>query len=180
MSLLQRRKQKWEIIANAPLFFTTERLDALRVRLSELREEKRISYDTLATLTGYSTSTVTRYFNGTTKQPTFDFVASVALALGASLDEIAGTRAEISAPLDNPYIDLIRLYQESVARMEEQANALAYNSRHALVSGRITMIVLIAVLACVAAILVYDILHPDRGWFQYAAEFVSGSLAAHL
>lgn len=160
--------------------FDAKQLSAVFDRLDTLRKEKGLSYAALAEITGYSESTVMRYFTDHTKNPAFTTVVSLALALGVSLDWVIGAQTDAPASPENPYLDVIGAYQEGMSRMEECITSLSKTSRHSLTVSRIALAILLLVLAAVIAWLIYDITHPDRGWIQYAAEWASGALSMHF
>lgn len=160
--------------------FGSEQFSAAMERLDARRREKGLSYATLAGITGYSESTVMRYFTDQTKNPAFGTVVSLSLALGVSLDWTIGAQTDTLPSGENPYLDVIGMYQSSVSQLEECVTGLAKTARHSLAVSRIALVVLLFVLAGVISWIVYDIIHPDRGWIQYAAEWASGILSAHL
>ena len=61
-------------------------------QLKELKEKTKMTNHEIAELSGVPESTITRIFSGHTDNPTFQNVCDIVLALGGSLDDIAGIK----------------------------------------------------------------------------------------
>ena len=123
-------------------------------------------------------STVTRIFNGKTPTPAFDTFARIAIALGASLDEISGFKQPDVPPVDahientlNSYIDLIR---EKDARIEEKERVIemirsAYRNEQMQRKRTLWFFgaFVLLVVAVLVAIILFDVGHNDIGFLRY-------------
>lgn len=169
-----------EHVTDCGAMFSEAKQAEIHQRVCALREKRNLSYQELSAITYISESTIARYFSGKTKAPQFYMVATLVMAMGGSLDEILGIQSALQTPQENPYQELIQAYQENILYQREHIEKMESNSRHSLIVSRITLFILMAVLGLVAFGLIYDILHPDRGWVQYAAEFARQFLSAPL
>lgn len=71
-------------------------------KLKALKEEKKITNAEIEKLSGVPLSTVNRIFNGQTPNPTFETISHIAIALGTSLDAIAGLKQPDAPPIASP------------------------------------------------------------------------------
>lgn len=58
--------------------------------IRKLRQQKKLSQEKLARLTGISLNTLTKIESGFTKRPAFETIYKIAKALGISVDRLAG------------------------------------------------------------------------------------------
>ena len=98
-------------------------------RLTKLKEEKKISNAEIAKLSNIPVATITRIFNGSTPNPTFETFTQIAIALGASLDEIAGLKHPEPIPVDSHIENTLNSYSELLkekdARLKEKDEIIA-------------------------------------------------------
>lgn len=99
------------------------------VRLKALKEDREMTNAEISKLSNIPLATVTRIFNGSTPNPTFETFAQIAIALGASLDEIAGLKQPEDTPKDehientiNSYVELLK---EKDQRLREKDEMIA-------------------------------------------------------
>ena len=97
--------------------------------MKKVKEEKHLTIADIAVLSNIPTATVTRVFNGATPNPTFETISAIGMALGMSLDEIAGIRSADEEPIPsrvemtlNSYADLLA---EKDLRIMEKNEAIA-------------------------------------------------------
>ena len=138
-------------------------------RLKVLKEEKKMTNADIAKLSNIPLATITRIFNGNTPNPTFETFAHIAIALGVSLDEIAGLKvpeadappvpAPIAATLDS-YAELLKEKDDRIAELKAEKEK-ERKEKHAVA------IVLCAFLALVTVILIVDVLNGHFGYFRY-------------
>lgn len=62
----------------------------IAVQLRELRDERGLTNKELADLSGVSLATVNRIMNGQTDAPSYQTICDLVMAMGGSLDELAG------------------------------------------------------------------------------------------
>lgn len=63
-------------------------------KLKQLKKEKKLTYDDIANLTGYSRSTITNIFCGYVKAPRYETISEIERALGLYTERIANSVAE--------------------------------------------------------------------------------------
>ena len=136
-------------------------------RLKALKEERDLTNAEISKLSNIPLATITRIFNGSTPNPTFETFAQIAIALGASLDEIAGIRQPEAPPVDAPiettlnsYAALLREKDERIKELKEEVKEVRREKhRFALSLSIIVSFILI--------VLTIDILNGHFGYFRY-------------
>ena len=140
-------------------------------KLKTIKEEKKLTNVEIAKLSDLPLATITRVFNGSTPNPTFETFVRIAIALGVSLDEIAGLKlpdipeipAPILAPVENTVNSYIDLLNEKDKRIEElQEDKLSERK------GRRRMtLAFIILMMFVLVVLTYDIMNGHIGHIRY-------------
>ena len=143
-------------------------------RLKALKEEKKMSCGEIARLSNIPVATITRIFNGSTPNPTFETFTQIAIALGASLDEIAGLKHPESPAVDahientlNSYAELLREKDIRISEKDESIRLLdreLQEERKRKTKLAIALTGLIAILIVIAFI---DMLNGSIGFFRY-------------
>lgn len=138
-------------------------------RLKARKDEKKMTNADIAKLSNIPLATITRIFNGNTPNPTFETVAHIAIAMGMSLDEIAGLKvseadappvpAPIAATLDS-YAELLREKDDRIAELKAEKEK-ERKEKH------MVAIALFTFLALVTVILIVDVLNGHFGYFRY-------------
>ena len=138
-------------------------------KLKELKEARKMTNQEIANLSNLPLATITRVFNGKTPNPTFETFAHIAIAMGASLDEIAGLKvpadevpavaAPIAATLDS-YAELLKEKDDRIAELKAEKEK-ERKEKHAVA------IALCTFLALVIVILIVDVLNGNFGYFRY-------------
>ena len=133
-------------------------------RLLELKHEKDFTNADIARLADLPLATVTRILNGSTPNPTFEIFARIAIALGASLDEIVGLRQSETPPVDahiettlSTYAEIVKEKDERIMELKEALNK-ERTEKHRIVLGLVCIIVLICI------VLGIDLLHGHFGY----------------
>ena len=126
-------------------------------KLKMIKEEKGLTYAEIAKLSDIPLATITRIFNGSTPNPTFETFSHIAIALGASLDEIAGLKQPDAPPIPAPiettlssYADLLKEKDNRIKELKEERDAERKEKQR--ITG--AFVILIAI---VFAILAFDI-----------------------
>ena len=109
-------------------------------KLKTIKEGKKLTNVEIAKLSDLPLATITRVFNGSTPNPTFETFVRIAIALGVSLDEIAGLKlpdipeipAPILAPVENTVNSYIDLLNEKDKRIEKENERVGVRGRIAL------------------------------------------------
>ncbi len=98
-------------------------------RLKAIRDERGFKNTVVSKLADIPLATVTRIFNGSTPNPTFETFVKLSIALGVSLDEIAGLRQPEAPPLDahieNTLVSYAELLKERDERLREKDELIA-------------------------------------------------------
>lgn len=136
-------------------------------KLKALKENKDLTNAEIARLSNIPLATITRIFNGTTPNPTFETFTQIAIALGASLDEIAGLKEPDEPPIPSriemtldSYSELLREKDDRIEELKETINR-ERKEKHTLEG------VFVLFVAFVLVVLTIDILHGHFGYFQY-------------
>ena len=93
-------------------------------KLKAFKEEKDLTNADIAKLSNLPLATVTRIFNGSTPNPTFETFTQIAIALGVSLDEIAGLKEPDEPPIPSRIEMTLDLYSELLKSKDEQIKDL--------------------------------------------------------
>ena len=113
-------------------------------KLKALKEDKDLTNTEIAKLSNLPLATITRIFNGSTPNPTFETFTQIAIALGASLDEIAGLKEPDEPPIPSriemtldSYSELLKDKDDRIKELKEEIE-IERKEKH-----RITAIVII-------------------------------------
>lgn len=133
-------------------------------KLKMIKEEKGLTYAEIAKLSDIPLATITRIFNGTTPNPTFETFSHIAIALGASLDEIAGLKQPDAPPIPAPiettlssYADLLKEKDDRIKELKEEK--LLERRERQKITGAFVLLI-----AIVLAILALDIFN-NHFWY---------------
>ena len=124
----------------------------LSTRLKELKDQRKLTNQQLSDLSGVPVGTINRIMAGQTDNPSFQTVCDMVMAMGGSLDELAGIQKPGGGEPSPPGEDLIRLYERTIEGKEKWLYRLFF-----------LCCVLIAVLL---GVLIYDLTHPMVGFFR--------------
>ena len=93
-------------------------------RLLIIKDEKHLSNATIAKVGDVPLATVTRVFNKTTMNPTFETIARIAIGMGVSLDELVGMKQPDSPPITSPIENALSTSVELLGEKNSQIQAL--------------------------------------------------------
>ena len=124
----------------------------LSTRLKELKDQRKLTNQQLSDLSGVPVGTINRLMAGQTDNPSFQTVCDMVMAMGGSLDELAGIQTPGGGEPSPPGEDLIRLYERTIEGKEKWLYRLFF-----------LCCVLVAVLL---GVLIYDLTHPMVGFFR--------------
>ena len=124
----------------------------LSTRLKELKDQSKLTNQQLSDLSGVPVGTINRIMAGQTDNPSFQTVCDMVMAMGGSLDELAGIQTPGGGEPSPPGEDLIRLYERTIEGKEKWLYRLFF-----------LCCVLVAVLL---GVLIYDLTHPMVGFFR--------------
>ena len=124
----------------------------LSTRLKELKDQRKLTNQQLSDLSGVPVGTINHIMAGQTDNPSFQTVCDMVMAMGGSLDELAGIQTPGGGEPSPPGEDLIRLYERTIEGKEKWLYRLFF-----------LCCVLVAVLL---GVLIYDLTHPMVGFFR--------------
>ena len=124
----------------------------LSTQLKLLKEKRKLTNQQLSDLSGVPMGTINRILSGQTDNPSFQTVCDMVMAMGGSLDELAGIQTPGGGEPSPPGEDLIRLYERTIEGKEKWLYRLFF-----------LCCVLVAVLL---GVLIYDLTHPMVGFFR--------------
>lgn len=143
-------------------------------KLKNLKEDRKMTTKEISEISGVPLATVTRFFRGDSPNAGLDTIAPIALALGASLDEIAGLKQSDAEPIKEPvavamdsYAELLSVkngYIEELKRDMEREREDRLQERK---EKRILAMALGAIFVFLLAIFTVDILNGNFGYFRY-------------
>lgn len=122
----------------------------IRVQLKEMKEKKGLTNKQLAELSGVSLPTVNRIMSGQTDVPNYQTVCDLVMAMGGSLDELAGIplrsaeRPEWAASSE--------MYIEAIKEKDRWIKRLFFIS--------------CALVIVLLGLLIFDYTHPMVGFIQ--------------
>lgn len=132
-------------------------------RLKAVKEERDLSNNEIAQLSNLPLATVTRIFNGHTANPTFETIAHLAIALGVSLDEIAGLKVPENPMVETTvasYAELLKEKDDRINDLKEEKDRLRKEKqRFALAFAIVVTIILVFV--------GIDVMHGHFGYLKY-------------
>ena len=136
-------------------------------KLKALKEEKDITNAEIARLSNIPLATITRIFNGSTPNPTFETFSHIAIALGASLDEIAGIKQPDAPPVPAPIENTLNSYSELLKEKDDRIRELKMEKEQERKEKlRITSAFLIVVIFIVL-LLTVDIFNGHIGYIRH-------------
>lgn len=134
-------------------------------KLKKLKEEKGLTNNDIARLSDIPLPTITRIFNGQTPNPTFETFSHIAIALGASLDEITGLKHPDAPPISSSIEKTLDSYAELLKEKDDRIKELKEEKEQERKEKRVITIAFICFIAVVISVLVIDILNGHFGYF---------------
>ena len=127
----------------------------IRVQLRDMKEKSGLSNKELAERSGISLPTVNRIMSGQTDIPNYQTVCDLVMAMGGSMDELAGIQRKPAPGQETSaegYMAVIRDKNRIIAEKDRWIKRLFFVS--------------LALLTILLSILIYDYLHPMIGFIQ--------------
>ena len=136
-------------------------------KLKMIKEEKGLSNADISRIGDIPLPTVTRVFNGQTPNPTFETITRIAIAMGVSLDELAGLKqpneTSIASPIETTLNSYSQLLSEKDDRIKELKDERDYERK-----ARYKMTCAFVVFALIVLlILAVDIFNGHFGYFRH-------------
>lgn len=136
-------------------------------KLIALKEERSMTNAEIARLSNLPLATVTRVFNGSTPNPTFETFAQIAIALGASIDEMAGLKSADTPHISSPIVATLDSYVELLKEKDERIKELKEEKEKERKEKYKLAIAFGCFVAVVLLVLIVDILNGHFGYFRY-------------
>lgn len=141
--------------------------------LKMIKKEKQLTNAEISRLGDVPLSTVTRVFSEKTPNATFETMDRISIALGVSLDEIAGRKPTKEQPLTNPIIDAFGSYSELLKEKDsriaglEKDKEVIRNEKYKLVAVIIALVLILFALMGVLVWFNIDVRNGNFGRFRY-------------
>lgn len=136
-------------------------------KLKALKSERGITNAEIAKLSDIPLATITRIFNGQTPNPTFETFSQIAIALGASLDEIAGLKQPDAPSIPSPIEKTLDSYAELLKEKDERIKDLKEEVKEVRREKHRFAIALACIVGIIMIILAVDICNGHIGYFRY-------------
>ena len=136
-------------------------------KLKALKEERKITNVEIARVSNIPLATITHIFNGHTPNPTFETISRIAIALGTSLDEIAGLKQNKEPPIASPIQNTLDSYAELLKEKDGRIKELKEEKEYERKQKHKMTIALFCVIGFVLLILTVDILNGNFGYFRH-------------
>jgi transcriptional regulator with XRE-family HTH domain len=136
-------------------------------KLKALKEEKDITNVEIARLSNIPLATITRIFNGSTPNPTFETFSHIAIALGASLDEIAGIKQPDAPPVPAPIENTLNSYSELLKEKDDRIKELKEEKELMRKEKLRITSAFVLVVIFILLILTIDIMNGHFGYFKH-------------
>lgn len=124
----------------------------IAIKLKALKDEKKITSQQLADLSGVPIGTINRILSGQTENPSFQTVCDLVRSMGGSLDELAGLSAPEGERPKNLSQEVIRVYEDALRNRDKWLHRL--------------FICCCVLMAFVMGVMVYDLVNPMVGFFR--------------
>lgn len=127
----------------------------IRVQLQEMKEKSGLTNKEIADRSGVSLPTVNRIMSGQTDVPNYQTVCDLVMAMGGSLDELAGIKKDTvvqHVAFDEGYMAVIRDKDRIIGEKDRWIKILFFIS--------------LALMTTFLGFLIYDYLHPMVGFIQ--------------
>lgn len=136
-------------------------------KLKALKDNSELTNAEIARLSNIPLPTVTRIFNGSTPNPTFETFTQIAIALGASLDEIAGLKQGDKPIVPTPIATTLDSYAELLKEKDERIRELKEEKEGIRKEKMRLGLALAIIVGFVLLLLTVDALNGHFGYFRY-------------
>ncbi|MCI9264148.1 MAG: helix-turn-helix domain-containing protein [Oscillospiraceae bacterium] len=127
----------------------------IRVQLREMKEKSGLSNKELAERSGISLPTVNRIMSGQTDIPNYQTVCDLVMAMGGSMDELAGIQRKPAPGQETSAEGYMAVIQDKNRIIGEKDRWI-----------KRLFVISLALLALLLGILIYDYLHPMIGFIR--------------
>lgn len=131
-------------------------------KLKTIRDDKKLTNVEISKLSDIPLATITRVFNGSTPNPTFETISKISIALGVSLDEIIGLKQPDEPSIASPIENTLNSYSSLLVEKDERINELKEElKRERKEKNRLLGVLLVMAISvsAILAILAIDLLN---------------------
>lgn len=136
-------------------------------KLKMIKEEKGLTNAEISALSNIPLPTITRVFNGHTPNPTFETISQIAIALGASLDEITGLKQPDAPPISSPVENTLNSYVELLKEKDKRIEELTEDKKVIRNEKYKVMWMLVIIVTAIFTWFIVDITNGNLGNFKY-------------
>ena len=136
-------------------------------KLKMIKKDKGLSNAEIAKIAEIPLATITRIFNGQTPNPTFETISRIAIAMGASLDEMTGLKQSEAPPITSPIETALNSYVELLKEKDNRIKELKEGIEKEHKEKTKLVVVLIGVLAFVLLLFTVDLMNGHFGYFRH-------------
>ena len=134
-------------------------------KLVQMKKASGLTVQQIADQSGVPASTINRMLSGQTEEPTFSNIAKVVKAMNGSLDELIGIPPKTVTVVETKTVSgderIIDLYERSIKSKNKWIRNL--------------FIISITLIVFLVGMLVYDVTHPDRGWYREVLQAIGNT-----
>lgn len=153
--------------------------------LKELKERTKLTSAEIATLSNIPLATISRVFNGSTDNPTFETISKIVIAMGGSIDEMIGIKIPDEVPM-TPQVDytitayadllnekdkLINAKDARISELVETVSVLRDTIKHERKERRRVLRICAGFMAAMfiflMSLLIVDLFNGHFGYFRY-------------
>jgi transcriptional regulator with XRE-family HTH domain len=136
-------------------------------KLKALKEEKELTNSEIARISNIPLATITRVFNGATPNPTFETISQIAIALGTSLDEIAGLKEPDEPPIPSRIENTLNSYSELLKEKDDRIRELKDSVEKERKEKHMLQGIFVLFIAFMLVVFTIDMLNGHFGYFKY-------------
>lgn len=159
-------------------------LDKVYLYCKRLQAQKSITNAEIAERTNIPKSTIDNFFYGTTRNPSFQTLCAIIVAMEGSVDEAIGRKKEEAAPavqepaqhvqqppmrlsLDISNSELDRSHEQTIEAKDKHIDNLRESNQRLRGTNHMLIAALVLENLAFAAVLILDMLNPSWGYFRF-------------
>lgn len=159
-------------------------LDKVYTYCKDLQARKSLTNAEIAERTNIPKSTIDNFFYGTTRNPSFQTLCAIIVAMEGSVDEAIGQKREEKTPsvaephqpvqqqpmrlsLDISNSELDRSHEQTIEAKDKHIDNLMENNARLRGTNRMLIAALMLENLAFVAVLILDMLNPSWGYFRF-------------
>lgn len=129
------------------------------------KNEQKLTTQQIADASGVPKSTVDRILRGATENPSMQNVLDIANAVGYVFGPQGSALSATPVPeMKDPMVQYIfKLYEDRI-RADRSAHNVQLAEKNRWL--KLSLVLNIILIGCICGVLIYDVTHPDVGWFR--------------